>query len=68
MFKIIKIVLVVIKWLKLLCCYNSYEVLYVGRIYNLHVDAVVMILIFLILVRFLTVENVTYRLSRNIGK
>jgi len=41
MFKIIKIVLVIIKQLKLFCCYNSYEVLYGGHIYKLYVDAVV---------------------------
>ena len=38
---ILKIVLVTIKWLKLFCHYNSYEVLYGGRIYNPYVDAVV---------------------------
>jgi hypothetical protein len=41
MFKIIKIVLVIIKQLKLFCHYSSYEVLYGGHIYNLYVDAVV---------------------------
>jgi len=39
--EILKFVLVIIKWLKLFCCYNSYDVLYGGRIYNLHVDAVI---------------------------
>jgi hypothetical protein len=39
----IKIVLVIINWLKLLSCYNSYEVLYGGRRYNLYVDAVVVL-------------------------
>ena len=44
MFKIIKnikIVPVIIKWLKLFCLYNSYEIRYGGRIYNLYVDAVI---------------------------
>jgi archaellum biogenesis protein FlaJ (TadC family) len=39
--KSLKIFLVIIKWLKLFCRYNSYEVLYGGHIYNLYVDAVV---------------------------
>jgi len=46
MFKIIKIlkfVLVIIKWLKLFCRYNSYDVLYGGRIYNLYVDAAIVL-------------------------
>jgi hypothetical protein len=43
MFKIIKIVVVTIKWLKSFCCYNSHEVLYGGCIYNLYVGAVVVL-------------------------
>jgi len=31
--KNIKIILVIIKWLKLFCCHRSYEVLYGDRIY-----------------------------------
>ena len=44
MFKIIrniKIVVVIIKWIKLICRHSSYKAVYGGRVYSLYVDAVV---------------------------
>jgi len=52
MFKIvknIKNILVITKRLKLLCCCKSYEILYGGRIYNLNVDAVVVLARYLLI-------------------
>jgi len=39
--QILKSVLVIIKSVKLFCHYNSFDVLYGGRIYNMYVDAVI---------------------------
>lgn len=39
--KNIEIVLVIIKWLRLICRYSSYKVVYGGCVHNLYVDAVV---------------------------
>ena len=41
--KIIKIVLFIMKWLKSFCRYSPHEVLHGGCIYNLYVDAAVVL-------------------------
>jgi len=44
MFKNIKIFLFIIKWSKVICCYNSHDVLYGGCIYSLYGDVSLIII------------------------